>query len=116
MIILVEGTKSFNDYNIFMHGMSVALSTPSDDGEIQVWSLGPHKINSFTASFCNSSENFLRQKGYKITFSKVFYDWVEKNIDYVSYYAFFANPNESLSKFFNTVKTKEGIEVGIFKY
>lgn len=116
MIILVEGTKSFNDYNIFMHGMGVALSNPTQDNDIQVWSLGPHKINSFTASFCNSSENFLKQKGFKISFSKVFYKWAEENIDYVSYYAFFGSPNESLSRFFNTVKRKEGIEVGIFKY
>ena len=51
MIIVVEGTKSFSDYEIFMRAMSVALSHPSMDSDIQVWSVGPHKINNFTASF-----------------------------------------------------------------
>ena len=47
MIIAVEGTKGFTDYEIFMRAMGVALSTPTVDSEIQVWSLGPHKINNF---------------------------------------------------------------------
>ena len=51
MIICVEGTKSFEDYDIFMRAMGVALSIPMVDSDIQVWSLGPHKINSFTAAF-----------------------------------------------------------------
>jgi hypothetical protein len=63
MIIAVEGTKSFADYEIFMRAMSVALSNIKDN-EIQVWSLGPHAINNYTAAFCNSSENFLKQKGF----------------------------------------------------
>ena len=31
MIIVVEGTKSFNDYEIFMRAMGVALSTKTED-------------------------------------------------------------------------------------
>ncbi len=53
MIIAVEGTKGFSDYEVFMRAMGVALSTPTVDSDIQVWSLGPHKINNFTAAFCN---------------------------------------------------------------
>ena len=66
MIIVVEGTKTFDDYEIFMRAMGVALSKKDIDNDIQIWSLGPHTINSFTAAFCNISEKFLKNKGYKL--------------------------------------------------
>jgi hypothetical protein len=116
VIVVVEGTKSFEDYDMFMRAMGVALSSKNLDGDIQVWSLGPHKINGFTAAFCNSAENFLRQKGYKISFSKVNSFWVEENISYVDYYAYFSLPKESLSKIVKTAQSTEGCEVGIFRY
>lgn len=116
MIIAVEGTKSFDTYDTFMRAMAIALSNTDESNEIQVWSAGPHKINSFTAAFCNSSENFLRQKGFKISFSKVHYSWIIENIEYVNYFGFFSNANESLSKLASKAIEKEGCEVGIFRY
>lgn len=116
MIIVVEGTKSFSDYDIFMRAMGVALSTKTEDADIQVWSLGPHTINSFTAAFCNSSENFLKQKGYRISFSKIHSSWLVDNLQYVNYFAFFSSPKENLSRMANAVKDLEGCELGIFRY
>lgn len=116
MIIVVEGTKSFDDYEIFMRAMTVALSNPNIDNDIQVWSAGPHKINSFTAAFCNSSENFLRQKGFKISFHKVTAPWIVENIGYVNYFAFFSKPNDNTSRLTRLAEETEGCEVGIFRY
>jgi hypothetical protein len=116
MIIAVEGTKSFLDYEVFMRAMGVALSTPNYENEIQVWSVGPHKINSFTAAFCNSSENFLKQKGYRIKFSKVNAQWLRENIQYVDYYAFFSLPKETESNLVKMAQQIEGCEIGIFRY
>lgn len=116
MVIVVEGSKSFNDYDIFMRAMSVALSSSNVDNDIQVWSVGPHKINNFTASFCNSSENFLKQKGIKISFSKVNYQWVIENLMYVNYFAYFSLPQESLSKLVLLAQDMKGCEIGIFRY
>lgn len=116
MIIAVEGTKSFDDYEIFMRAMSIALSSKNIDNDIQVWSAGPHKINSFTAAFCNSSENFLKQKGFKISFSKVHPSWIGENIEYVDYYCFFSKPSEPLSRLTKSAQEIEGCEVGIFRY
>ncbi|MFZ9242580.1 MAG: hypothetical protein ACO295_05150 [Sediminibacterium sp.] len=115
MYIVVEGTKSFNDYDIFMRAMSVALSSENIDSHIEVWSLGPHTINSYTASFCNSSENFLKQKGFKIKFHKVHASWLEENLDFVNYYAYFSKPNENLSRLAKIAESKN-IELGIFRY
>jgi hypothetical protein len=116
MIVVVEGTKSFNDYETFMRAMGVALSNKVLNNNIQVWSLGPHKVNGFTAAFCNSSENFLKQKGYKINFSKVNSFWVEENILHVDYYAYFSLPKEPVSKMVKVAQNVEGCEVGIFRY
>jgi hypothetical protein len=116
MIIVVEGTKSFDNYEVFMRAMGVALSKPISENEIQVWSLGPHKVNSFTASFCNSSESFLKNKGYKINFYKVNSSWVAENISNISYYAFFSLPKENQSKMCKLAQEIDGCEVGIFRY
>lgn len=117
MIVVVEGTKAFSDYEIFMRAMGVALSGQKDgDNQIQVWSLGPHKINNFTAAFCNTTENFLKSKGFKVSFSKVNTDWVRKNIEHVNYYAFFSLPKEPLTKFAVYMEQQEDVEMGIFRY
>ena len=115
MIIAVEGTKEFQDYETFMRAMGVALSNPSLDSDIQVWSLGPHKINSFTAAFCNSSEHFLKLKGFKISFYKVAHQWVAENLNSVNYYAFFSLPKENESRMCRAAQLVEGCEVGIFR-
>jgi hypothetical protein len=115
MVIAVEGTKSFSDYDIFMRAMGIALSN-NTESEITIWSAGPHTINSFTAAFCNSSENFLKQKGFKIKFSKAPTFWVADNLSYVNYFAFFSAPKESLSRLAQQAELLESCELGIFRY
>lgn len=115
MIIAVQGTKSFNDYDTFMRAMGVALSQTNHENVIEVWSAGPHKINSFTAAFCNSVENFLKQKGFKVMFKKLPSQYIEENIDYVSYVAYFSNKNEPKSKLVVTAELSD-TEIGIYRY
>ena len=115
MVIVVEGTKSFSDYDIFMRAMGIAL-TNNTESEITIWSAGPHTLNSFTAAFCNSSENFLKQKGFKIKFSKVPTFWIADNLSYVNYFAFFSAPKESLSRLAQQAELLESCELGIFRY
>ena len=116
MIIVVEGTKEFDNYEEFMRGMGVALSSEIVDPNINVWSLGPHKINSFTAAFCNSSESFLKNKGYKIKFHKVNAVWTAENLSFVNYYLYFSLPNEPVSRMCKAAQDIEGCEVAIFRY
>jgi hypothetical protein len=114
MIIAVEGTKSFDDYETFMRAMGVALSQPNNEDIIEVWSAGPYKINNFTASFCNSSENYLKQKGFKVLFKKLPSNYIAENMSYVSYFAFFATRNEQKSKLTASAELS-GVEVGLFR-
>ena len=114
MIIAVEGTKSFKDYDVFTRAMGVALSNINNDKVIEVWSAGPHNVNNFTAAFCNITENYLKQKGLKILFKKLPTRYIEENISNVSYFAFLATKNESKSKL-SIMAEMSGVETGVFR-
>lgn len=114
MNIVVQGTKEFSDYNIFLRAMGVALSS-IDDQEFNVYCVGPAQINSFTAEFCNRSENSLKQRGIKTKFYRVPVSFVEENIEDFDYFAFLSSPNQRPSKLVSSAELS-GIEVGIFRY
>lgn len=115
MIIAVEGTKEFKDYNTFMRAMGVALSTLKNGSAIEVWSAGPHNINNFTAAFCNSSENYLKQKGFRISFKKLPARYIEENMGNVNFFAFLGNKKDANSKLLAAAELT-GIETGVFKF
>jgi len=114
MNIVVQGTKEFSDYNVFLRAMGVALSDITD-GEFNVYSAGPAQINSFTAEFCNLSENSLKQRGIKTRFYRVPPSFVEENMNRFQYFAFLSTPNQRPSKLASSAELS-GVEVGIFRY
>ena len=114
MNIVVQGTKEFSDYNVFLRAMGVALSD-IDDGEFNLYSVGPANINSFTAEFCNLSENSLKQRGIRARYYKVPASFVEENIKDFQYFAFLSTPNQRPSKLAASAELK-GIDVGLFRY
>jgi hypothetical protein len=114
VIIAVEGTKTFDNYETFMRAMGVALSQPNNEDIIEVWSAGPYKINNFTASFCNSAENYLKQKGFKVIFRKLPPHYIEENMGYVSYFAFFGGRNEKTSRLYASAELNN-VEAGLFR-
>lgn len=116
MNIVVQGTKEFSDYNIFLRAMGVALSNLSkEDNKVNLYSLGPAQINSYTAEFSNRSENSLKQRGIKIRFHRVPISFVEENMEYIDYFAFLSNEKDKASKLAAKMQLN-GVEVGIFKY
>jgi hypothetical protein len=114
MNVAVQGTKEFSDYNVFLRAMGVALSDVGDE-EFNVYTAGPAQINSFTAEFCNRSENSLRQRGIKVRFYKVPVSYIEENASYFDYFAFLSTPNQKPSRLTATMELN-GVEVGIFRY
>lgn len=114
MNIAVQGTKEFSDYNVFMRAMGIALSEVSD-GEFSVYSAGPAQVNSFTAEFCNRSENGLKQRGIKVKYFKVPASYIEENISSFKYFAFLSAPNQRPSRLAAAAELA-GVETGIFRY
>lgn len=114
MNVVVQGTKNFIDYNVFLRSMGVALSDLKND-EFNVYTIGPAQVNSFTAEFCNRSENSFKQRGIRIKFHRVPTSYVEQNLSDFDYFIFLSAPNEKISKLAATAELS-GIEVGIFRY
>jgi hypothetical protein len=116
MIVAVHGTADFDDYQVFLRAMSVALSGMKDgDKEFTVYSAGPAAINSFVSEFCNLSERGMKARGRKIKFYKVPNSWIEENMSHVNYLAFLSKPQQAVSKLI-AVAEKNNVEVGIFRY
>jgi len=116
MIVAVQGTTEFKDYNVFLRAMSVALSTMNeDDQEFIIYSVGPLNINNFVSEFSNLSERGMKARGKKIKFYNTAPAWLDKNMDQVNYFAFLSKPNESKSRLVYSAEAKN-IEVGLFRY
>ena len=114
MNVAIQGTKEFSDYTVFMRAMGVALSSV-EDGEFNVYTAGPANVNSYTAEFCNRSENSLKQRGIKVKYMKVPPSYIEDNISSFDYFAFLSTPNQRPSKLAATAELS-GVETGIFRY
>ena len=116
MIVVVQGTNSFEDYSVFMRAMGVAMSgMTGDDQQFYVYSIGPTNINNFVAEFCNMSERGMKARGKKIKYFKVPASWVEEHMKSIDYFAFFSNSKESPSKLVAEAELNN-IEVGVFRY
>lgn len=99
MKVVVQGTNEFNDYQVFLRAMAVALSSmQEDDEEYIVYSVGPNQVHSFVSEFCNISEKGLKARGKRVKFYKTSPQWVEENIHYINYFAYLSRPNQYISK------------------
>jgi len=116
MIVAVHGTTDFDDYQVFLRAMGVALSGMQDqDKEFIVYSAGPAAVNSFVSEFCNLSERGMKSRGRKIKFIQVPQSHIEENIKSVNYFVFLSKPRQSVSKLV-AIAEQNNVEVGIFRY
>lgn len=116
MIIALQGTKSFDDYSLFLRGIQRALSEiDPEDTSILIASAGPARVNSFAMEFTNISENSLRARNIKIKFIKVPPSWIKENIAKINYFAYFSKPKEPVSDLVTLADAKD-VEVGIYRW
>ena len=99
MIVGVQGTSSFDDYQVFLRSMAVALSElTEEDKEFYLYSAGPENINMMAMEFANLSERGLKSRGKSIKYKPVPPWWIETNILELNHFAFLCKPKESISK------------------
>jgi hypothetical protein len=116
LIVAVQGTTGFDDYNVFLRAMGVAMSgMKDDDHEFHIYSVGPAKINGFVSEFSNLSERGMKSRGRRIKYYKVPSQWLEENLESFNYFVFLSKPKESVSRLVAEAELKN-IEVGIFRY
>jgi len=116
MIVAIQGTKKFDDYNVFLRAMGVALSSlPEGDAEFTIASAGPLNINQMGLEFSNISERSLKARGIKVKLIKIPPTWIKENIHNIGYFAFFSKPKETVSELVDLAEAKD-IEVGVYRY
>jgi hypothetical protein len=99
MIVGVQGTSSFNNYQIFLRSMAVALSELKEEDKIfHIYSAGPNNITMMAMEFSNLSEKGMKLRGKSIKFIKVTSEWMQENILEIDHFAFLSNPKEPVSK------------------
>lgn len=116
MIVVVQGTNNFSDYQVFLRAIGVALSSLSqEDKQLEIYSVGPAKTNTMAMEFVNVSERSMKSRGIKLKLRYVPPSWVIENINSINYFAYLSTPSEPKG---NLVKEAENnnVEVGIFKY
>lgn len=116
MIVVIQGSKSFDDYSVFLRAMGTALSSmPEGDKEFSVFSAGPHNINTFGLEFVNVSERSLKARGIRAKLIKVPPSWAKDNIHDIDYLAYFSKPKEPVSSLVTLAEAKD-IQVGVYRY
>jgi len=116
MIVAVQGSRNFNDYQIFLRAMGTALSSmKKGDEQLFVYSAGPAKINSMAHEFVNVSERGLKVRGIKAQVRKVPPSWVKDNVQFIDYIAFFSKPKEPLSDLVKYAEDRDA-EIGVYRY
>ncbi len=116
MIIAVQGTKSFEDYSVFMNAMGRALFQISpEDKEVKVFSAGPVRVNAMAKEFVNVSEQGFRARGRKIKLVLVPPSWIDDNLQSIDYFAFLSLPKEPLSPQATRADAKSA-NLGIHRY
>lgn len=116
MLVAVQGSRNFNDYNIFLRAMGTALaSMEGGDEHLFIYSAGPAQINSMAHEFVNVSERGLKARGIKSQVRKVPASWVKENVGDIDYIAFFSQPKEPVSDLVKYAEDRDA-EIGVYRY
>lgn len=116
MIVVIQGTKGFSDYSIFLSGMRSALiNLADDDKQFTVFSAGPVNINSMAMEFINVTERSLKAKGIKSKLVKIPPSWIEQNHHDIDLLAYYALPKEPIPDMINKVSNK-GVNVQVYRF
>lgn len=116
MIVGIQGTSSFEDYQVFLRAMAVAMSSlKEEDPYFYIYSAGPANINAMASEFTNLSERGMKSRGKKIKYVPVAPSWMTENMADVSYFAFFSKEREQISRLVDQAKNN-GVDHGIFIY
>ena len=115
MNVLVQGSKTFSDYQVFMRAMGVALGNIKDD-DFVVYSMGPAKVNSFATEFVNLSERNLKARGIKPKLQKVPHSWGVDKLPQMDYVAYLCNSNEKHTPTIISLAEMAGRPNAIFRY
>lgn len=116
MIVGIQGTKTFKNYELFLRGMGRALSALKPDDEyFTVMSVGTGNINAMAMEFINITERSLKSRGIKTRVNKVPPSWVKNNIHELDFFIYFCNPKEPYSDLYELARSKDDVEDEVYR-
>lgn len=116
MIVAIQGSRNFDEYQVFLRAMGTALSMMEEgDNSFTIYSAGPANLNSMASEFSNVSERGLKARGIKIRLRKVPVSSIKDSIEDINYFAYFSKPKEPVSDLVKYAENKDA-EVSIFRY
>ncbi len=114
MIVVVQGTKSFDDYSVFLSGIrSALLNRQENDKEFTVFSAGPLNINNMAMEFLNVTERTMKAQGIKTKLVKVPPKWIIENASSIDFFAYFCKAKEALPE---TVQVANNKDINVHPY
>lgn len=116
MIVGVQASRNFDDYQVFLRAMGTSLSMmKSGDTRFTIYSAGPAQLNSMAHEFVNVSERSLKARGIRANVNKVPPYFIKNNIHDINYFAYFSKPKEPVSDLVTYAEGKDA-EVGVYRY
>jgi len=116
MILGVQGSKNFSDYQIFLRAMGTALSMLKEgDNQLVIYSAGPANINTMSLEFSNVTERSMKSLGIKIQMKKAPASWIKSNHHILDYFVYLGRPKENLSDLATYIERKN-VELGVYRY
>jgi hypothetical protein len=115
MIVAMQASRNFNDYQIFLRAMGTALYDIGDDTEFTIISAGPHNLNNMAMEFINVSERSLKARGIKTKVVKMPAKALKERMHDMSMFFYFSLPKETPSDLVKEAEDKD-IPVAIYRY
>ena len=117
MKVMVTGTKTFSNYNVFLRAMRVVLSDLNNAGdtELVVYSAGPSTVNDFSREFLNITENSLKSLGVSTKLIVKPFDTMKQIVTDMDYVASFTSPDENKGVI-ASIAEDNNIEWGVFRH
>ena len=114
MIVGMQGSRSFDDYSIFLNAMLRVLNSfESGDTEFTILTAGPFRINEMAQEFVNVSD--WKSRGIKAKVVKMPAVALTERMGAIDQFVYFCNPKEPLSPLVKEAD-KHDIFPQVFRY
>lgn len=114
MMVGVQGSKSFNDYSIFLSGMALVLRKLKDaDNELVIFSAGPKRVSEMAMEFVNVSD--FKSRKIKAKVVRVPESFLRDNHHKLDTFHYFCNAKEQFSSLANILDSKD-VDVQVHRY
>jgi hypothetical protein len=114
MMIGIQGSRAFNDYNIFMHGMALPLRRlAGTEKELTILSAGPKRIKDMAIEFKNVSD--FKSRGITVRVIPVPESWFRSNFYRLEMFSYFCTRKELPSSLANFLDSKD-VDVQVHRY